>query len=133
MRLRHWLRERRGVRLRVDFRKAMKLISIDGELEVAGINARMKRLLAKINETEDRKTLKLLCREWWRCWFAINRPRKETINVLETENRSPHFIVRGSNASGRGMEGGDRAPIQPHYSAQGRGELGSAKGEEQIA
>lgn len=47
----------------------MKLIRIDGELHLDSTNARMKRLLARIKRTEDRRTLRLLNRAWWREFF----------------------------------------------------------------
>jgi hypothetical protein len=84
-----------GLRKRIS---RVKLISIDGELEVAGINARMKLLTAKIKETEDRKKLKLLSREWWRCWFSLHsrsdvvRPARIRENGFESASPQ-HFNV----------------------------------------
>ena len=52
---------------------AMNLIRIDGQLHVDGTNARMRRLLARIKATEDRKTLRILNRAWWREYFRIRR------------------------------------------------------------
>ena len=56
----------------------LKLIEINGQLEVAGTNARMKRLLAKIHQTEDRKLLRLLSRAWWFEYFKLN-PKEKAI------------------------------------------------------
>ena len=76
----------------------MKLIFVNGELEVDGAYARMKRLVAKINETEDRKKLKVLNREWWRCFFLLH-PRSDVVlpaRIRENgfESASPqHFNV----------------------------------------
>ena len=47
----------------------MKLISFNGDLIVEGTNARMKRLLQKIQVTNDRKLLRLLNRAYWREFF----------------------------------------------------------------
>jgi hypothetical protein len=74
----------------------MKLIFINGELQVDGTYARMKRLVAKINETEDRQTLKVLNREWWRMWFSLHS-RSDAIRPARSEARSAagpqHFNV----------------------------------------
>ena len=51
----------------------MNLIRIDGQLHVDGTNARMRRLFERIKQTEDRKTIALLSRAWWREFFRIRR------------------------------------------------------------
>lgn len=47
----------------------MKLIRVNGELTPDGTNARMRRLLDRIKQTEDRRKLDVLNRAWWREFF----------------------------------------------------------------
>lgn len=44
---------------------ALKLIRTQSGLEVDGTNARMKRLMEKIKQADDRKVLNVLNRAWW--------------------------------------------------------------------
>lgn len=70
----------------------MKLISIDAD----GTSARMNRLIEKIQQTEDRKVLKLLSREWWREWFSLH-PR--------TNDSTLHLPMEPNGAQGSDMQG----------------------------